>query len=96
MAFVRPSQTNRINEKCGYEFEGQLRHFGTIASSLAALKKLVRKLASRGQLSCFVYEAGPCGYLICRHLSAKGFDCAVASPSLVPRNLSQNPMEVSA
>jgi transposase len=32
-----------------------------------------------------VYEAGPCGYQIYRHLTAKGFDCAVVAPSLVPR-----------
>jgi transposase len=61
--------------------QGQLRHFGTIESSLA---KVVRKLVSNGKRPCFVYEAGPCGYQIYRHLTAKGFDCAVVAPSLVP------------
>jgi transposase len=65
--------------------EGQLRHFGTIEGSLAALDKVVRKLVSNGQRPCFAYEAGPCGYQIYRHLTAKGFDCAVVAPSLVPR-----------
>lgn len=64
---------------------GQLRHFGTIEGNLTALDKVVRKLVSNGQRPCFVYEAGPCGYQIYRHLSAKGFDCAVVAPSLVPR-----------
>ena len=50
--------------------QGQLRHFGTIESSLAALDKVVRKLVSNGQRPCFVYEAGPCGYQIYRHLTA--------------------------
>ena len=65
--------------------QGQLRHFGTIEGSLAALDKVVRKLVSNGQRPCFAYEAGPCGYSIYRHLTAKGFDCAVVAPSLVPR-----------
>jgi transposase len=33
----------------------------------------------------FVYEAGPCGYGLYRHLTAKGFDCMVAAPSLIPK-----------
>jgi transposase len=32
-----------------------------------------------------VYEAGPCGYGIYRHLTDKGFDCMVAAPSLIPK-----------
>ena len=63
--------------------QGPLRHFGTIEGSLAALDKVVRKLVSNGQRPCFVYEAGPCGYQIYRHLTAKGFDCAVVAPSLI-------------
>jgi transposase len=52
---------------------------------LAALDKVVRKLVSNGQRPFFAYEAGPCGYQIYRHLTAKGFDCAVVAPSLIPR-----------
>ncbi len=33
----------------------------------------------------FVYEAGPCGYGIYRHLTNKGFDCMVAAPSMIPK-----------
>lgn len=33
----------------------------------------------------FCYEAGPCGYGIHRHLTKLGFDCAVVSPSMIPR-----------
>jgi transposase len=32
-----------------------------------------------------VYEAGPCGYGLYRHLLQKGFDCMVCAPSLIPR-----------
>ncbi len=59
--------------------------FGKIEGSLAALDKVVRKLVPNGQRPCFVYEAGPCGYSIYRHFTAKGFDCAVVAPSRVPR-----------
>ena len=52
--------------------EGQRRRFGTIEGSLAALDKVVRKPVSNGQRPCLVYEAGPCGYQIYRHPSAKG------------------------
>jgi len=64
---------------------GQVRHFGKIEGSLAALDKAVRKLVSKGQRPQFVYEAGPCGYPIYRHLIAQGFDCTVVAPSRIPR-----------
>lgn len=41
-------------------------------------------LSTSNQLN-FVYEAGPCGYSIYRHLTQKGFDCIVAAPSMIPR-----------
>jgi transposase len=33
----------------------------------------------------FCYEAGPCGYGIYRHLVARGHDCIVVAPSLIPK-----------
>ena len=35
--------------------------------------------------SMFVYEAGPCGFGIYRHLTAHGEDCVVVSPSMIPK-----------
>lgn len=32
-----------------------------------------------------VYEAGPCGFVIWRHLSVQGIDCAVVAPSSIPK-----------
>jgi transposase len=46
---------------------------------------VVRKLVSKGQQLHFVYEAGPCGYQIYRHLIAKGFHCQVVAPSRIPK-----------
>jgi len=39
--------------------------------------KVMRKLQSTGRTLHVVYEAGPCGYAIYRHLSAKQIDCTV-------------------
>jgi transposase len=65
--------------------EGEVRHYGKIDGTLAALDKAVRKLVSRGTHLQFVYEAGPCGYQIYRHLTANGFDCKVVAPSMIPK-----------
>jgi transposase len=64
---------------------GELRSYGKIDGSLAALDKAVRKLVSQGGRLRFVYEAGPCGYQIYRHLTGQGLDCTVVAPSRVPR-----------
>jgi transposase len=64
---------------------GEVRHYGRIANNPQALDKFCRKLVSTGATLRFVYEAGPCGYRIYRHLNAKGFDCTVAAPSMIPK-----------
>ena len=67
--------------------DSEVRSYGTIDSSLDALDKVIRKLVSKNCNLSFVYEAGPCGYDIYRHLAAKGFDCIVAAPSKIPRQV---------
>jgi transposase len=64
---------------------GEVRHYGTIGGDLGSLDKLIRKLVSTGKELRFVYEAGPCGYEIYRHLTLKGFICSIVAPSLIPR-----------
>lgn len=65
--------------------EGEVRRFGQIGGDLQSFDKAVRKLQSTGRKLQFVYEAGPCGYAIYRHLTAKGLDCKVIAPSQTPR-----------
>jgi transposase len=65
--------------------QGQVRHYGKIDGTLSALDKVVRKLVSTGSSLHFVYEAGPCGYQVYRHLAGQGFDCAVVAPSRIPK-----------
>jgi len=59
--------------------EGEVRHYGAIDGDLDSFSRLLRKLVSIGKELHFVYEAGPCGYEIYRHLTSKGFDCAVVA-----------------
>jgi transposase len=65
--------------------DDEVRHYGKIDSTLAALDKVIRKLVSKDCDLSFVYEAGPCGYDIYRHLLSKGYDCTVVAPSLIPK-----------
>ena len=65
--------------------DGEVRHVGRIGGDLAALDKALRKLLSKGQRLRVVYEAGPCGFVIWRHLHAQGQACRVVAPSSIPR-----------
>jgi len=62
-----------------------VREYGKIANTPAALNMLAAKLAHGGRSLRFCYEAGPCGYGIQRQLRAAGHGCAVVAPSLIPR-----------
>ena len=66
---------------------GEVREYGRIANTPAALQRLVRKLGREGVELRFCYEAGPCGYGIQRQLSALGHECIVVAPSLIPRRM---------
>jgi transposase len=62
---------------------GEVREYGRIANTPAALRRLVGKLGQEGVELRFCYEAGPCGYGIQRQLSAAGHGCVVVAPSLI-------------
>jgi transposase len=64
---------------------GEVREYGRIANTAAALDRLMRKLGHDGVGLRFCYEAGPCGYGIQRHLSTRGHECVVVAPSLIPK-----------
>jgi transposase len=64
---------------------GEVREYGWIANTPAALRRLARKLSREGVRLRFCYEAGPCGYGIQRQLSALGHECIVVAPSLIPK-----------
>lgn len=64
---------------------GKVRSYGKIDSTLDALNKLIEKLHDKNVELRFVYEAGPCGYQIYRHLHSKNIECAVVAPSMIPK-----------
>ncbi len=65
--------------------DAEIRHVGSIKGDLASLDKAIRKLVSQGQPLHIVYEAGPCGFVIQRHLCAQGLLCEVVAPSSIAR-----------
>jgi transposase len=63
---------------------GEARHYGRIAGDLEAVDKVISRLKKTHAKLNFVYEAGPCGYALHRHLTRKGFSCSVVAPSMIP------------
>ena len=63
----------------------EVRFYGQIGGDLDSLDRVIRKLQATGAQLQFAYEAGPCGYVVYRHLTAQGWPCLVAAPSLIPR-----------
>ena len=53
-----------------------------LPSDPATISRFVERL--RGPVQC-CYEAGPCGFELQRFLTARGIECAVIAPALIPR-----------
>jgi transposase len=64
---------------------GEVRLYGEIENSAAAIAKLVRRLAGKYSRLSFCYEAGPTGYGLYRQMRELGHDCMVVAPSLIPK-----------
>ena len=58
---------------------------GPIGTRQCDIDKLLRRLYTKGSRVVCAYEAGPCGYVLRRHLDEKGVECLVVAPSLIPR-----------
>jgi transposase len=65
--------------------DGEVRHVGSLGGDLAGLDKVLRRLISKGHRLHVVYEAGPCGFVLWRHLQAQGIECEVVAPSSIPK-----------
>lgn len=64
---------------------GEVRHLGTVGGGLQPVTKALRRLVSAGGVPHIVYEAGPCGFVLQRHLAGLGYRCEVVAPSSIPR-----------
>lgn len=65
--------------------DGEVRFWGGIPNTPEAIDGLVKKLEGRRGPLEYVYEAGPCGYGVYRHLNARGHVCRVISPGHTPK-----------
>lgn len=63
----------------------EVRHLATVGGGLEPVTKALRRLVSSNHRLHIVYEAGPCGFTLQRHLSALGWHCDVVAPSSIPR-----------
>jgi transposase len=65
--------------------DGEVRLYGQIASDLAALEKVLKKIGGEGIILHVVYEAGPTGFVVYRRLKQLEIDCIVVAPSKTPQ-----------
>lgn len=63
--------------------EAKPEHLGTVGGGLEPVTKALRRLVSAGARLHVVYEAGPCGFVLQRHLAALGWHCEVIAPSSI-------------
>src|ERR1700746_222431 len=64
---------------------GEVRYMGEIVNTPEAIAKVVAQLKRGTGRLALCYEAGPCGYTICRQLRGLKQDCQVVAPSLIPK-----------
>ncbi len=62
-----------------------VQYYGTIPTTTTAINKLLVKLAKNAKKIVVIYEAGPCGFWLYRHLTKKGITCWVVAPSMTPK-----------
>lgn len=60
------------------------RFLGTVGSDLGQVLKILKKQGKPEEL-LVVYEAGPTGYVLARHLRERGYACEVIAPNKMPR-----------
>src|SRR5438034_2539700 len=65
--------------------DGSLRRYGEIPGHIEAVDKLLKRLDRADQQIRLCYEAGPFGFVLCRHLRQRGLVCEVVAPSLIPK-----------
>jgi len=65
--------------------DAEVRQLATVAGGSASVTRALRRLISAGHQLHIVYEAGPCGFALARHVASLGWRCDVVAPSSIPR-----------
>ena len=76
---------NSISVAVAAAGRGEAHFYGKIDNRPEAIRRLISALAPSGQRLHFCYEAGPCGYGICRQIRDTEHDGDLVAPSLTPR-----------
>ena len=76
---------NSISVAVAAAGRGEARFYGKIDNRPEAIRRLISALAPSGQRLHYCYEAGPCGYGICRQIRDTEHDCDLVAPSMTPR-----------
>jgi len=86
-AVRRTRRTQGLHRRrlCSARSPREVAYLGRVGTRSADLDKLFRRLQEKADRLQVAYEAGPCGYVLYRHLSARGIPCRVVAPSLIPR-----------
>ena len=80
--------TEKEKISVAYAPEGRdsgVEYLGPIGTREKDITGLIRHLKAKADELVFVYEAGPCGYGLCRSIRSRGHECEVVAPSLTPR-----------
>jgi len=64
---------------------GETRHYGEVSSDLVSTERALRKIRGEKGVLHVVYEAGPTGFVLYRHLTRLGIECTVVAPSKIPQ-----------
>ncbi|MCP3728795.1 transposase, partial [Paraburkholderia sp. CNPSo 3272] len=64
---------------------GEVELLGKIGTTKTDIERLSKRLQSKARRIHIVYEAGPCGHGLYRHLMEKEFDCMGCAPPFKPK-----------
>ncbi len=67
--------------------DGDVRFYGILRCDAESIRKFVAKLGKIHSKIEYTYEAGPCGYAICRQLCDLACICHVIAPNLTADNV---------
>jgi transposase len=84
-AYASSAPLRRKSSSQAAGHDGKVSHFACIGGDLKSLDKAIAKLLESGKEPRVLYQAGPCGFVIYRHLKKRGIECGVVSPAGVPK-----------
>ncbi|MEL4395570.1 hypothetical protein [Shewanella algae] len=70
-----------------YDKPAETVHYhGTIPTNLRSFDKLIKNQTAKTRKLCVIYEAGPFGFWLYRHLLRRGIECWVIVSAFIPQS----------